>query len=40
MMGAPFYVIKANSLCYNLEIPGNLVLKRNCRETRISVCGV
>jgi len=36
-MGAPFYVINANSLCYNLEILGNLELKRNFRETRISV---
>jgi len=36
-MGAPFYDIEDDSLCYNPEILGNLVLNLNFRETRISV---
>jgi len=39
-MGAPFYVITANSLCYNPLGWGNLDFQKNCRWPRISVCGV
>jgi len=38
-MGAPFYVIKANSLCYNLEFLGNLYLSEIV-EKHVLVCGV